>query len=445
MTRAYDRTLNVALRPPVRHPAARRGAAGGNALPVLHHAYRLHSQPGQRLHVRRDHGRTGHLLRVDGEAPARRRRHRPGAIRTWPIVGVFVPEGNQAFMFAQTEAARRAPPLGGRDRSPNCARKLASGAGHDGVPAKPAAHHRQRPVLHQRVPDDAAEREPPGDLQLGAAAGGQNARPAGIRRRELRPANRQPASDGGYRPRPRAGIGRHAGADSERALRLVREPPGVHHLHAGERIRGDHGGGAAVPAHAGSALETVHTFGAGRPHPARGSGAGAPHGRPAERESLRATAGGHCLVQSQAGLFAGRSGAARERGRARSAHARHHHHQFSGHRERIPALVPGPFGAADRGDPGDLHRAGDSVRELHPPHHDPLGPALGGVRRAADSATVPQRARSVRVCGADHAVRRGEEERHHDDRLRARGAERSSAAVRATRSTAAASCGSARS
>ncbi len=49
------------------------------------------------------------------------------------------------------------------------------------------------------------------------------------------------------------------------------------------------------------------------------------------------------------------------------------------------------------------------------------GLALGRVRRAADAEAVSQGAGSLRVRGIDHADGRGEEERHHDDRLRARG------------------------
>src|SRR5205814_8252379 len=48
--------------------------------------------------------------------------------------------------------------------------------------------------------------------------------------------------------------------------------------------------------------------------------------------------------------------------------------------------------------------------------------AFGSIRSAADAGALPQAARPVRLCRSDHAVRRGEEERHHDDRLCDRGA-----------------------
>ena len=144
------------------------------------------------------------------------------------------------------------------------------------------------------------------------------------------------------------------------------------------------------------------------------------------------------------GFSARTVGASGGRRDPRPAHAGHHQRQLPGNREGVPELLPEPDGAAGRGDPGDLHRAGHSVRELHPPHHDSLRPALGGLRRAADAGAVPQGARPVRVRRHHHAVRRGEEERHHDDRFRDRRAE-DRACRRTTPSGTAACCASARS
>ena len=92
---------------------------------------------------------------------------------------------------------------------------------------------------------------------------------------------------------------------------------------------------------------------------------------------------------------------------------------------RHSAGVPGqPAGvavpAAARG-PGDLHRAGNPVREFHPPAHDSVGPAVRGVRGAAHAVGVRHRAQRLCVRRRDHAGRPGQEERDHDDRLRPRG------------------------
>ena len=71
----------------------------------------------------------------------------------------------------------------------------------------------------------------------------------------------------------------------------------------------------------------------------------------------------------------------------------------------------------------DLHRARRSVRELHPPDHDSLRPAVRRVRRAAHAAASSSiELERLRVRRHHHADRHREEERDHDDRLRARGA-----------------------
>ena len=44
--------------------------------------------------------------------------------------------------------------------------------------------------------------------------------------------------------------------------------------------------------------------------------------------------------------------------------------KFPGNGEGVPGIVPGSVDPADRRDSGDLHRAGHSVRELHPSDHD---------------------------------------------------------------------------
>ena len=67
----------------------------------------------------------------------------------------------------------------------------------------------------------------------------------------------------------------------------------------------------------------------------------------------------------------------------------------------------------------DLHRARHPLRELHPSADHPDRPAVGGGRRAGDAAAVrhgPERDRHHRHPDAD---RHRQEERDHDDRLRA--------------------------
>ena len=64
---------------------------------------------------------------------------------------------------------------------------------------------------------------------------------------------------------------------------------------------------------------------------------------------------------------------------------------------------------------------GDPLRELHPPDHDPVGPAVGRRRRAVDADAAALRAVGHRDRRHHPADRHRQEERDHDDRLRAAG------------------------
>ena len=98
-----------------------------------------------------------------------------------------------------------------------------------------------------------------------------------------------------------------------------------------------------------------------------------------------------------------------------------------------------------RGAARDLRAARRALRELHPPADDPRRPAVGGGRRAADAEALrpgPDADRDHRHPAAD---RHREEERDHDDRLRARRAARRRAWRRTRRSARPACCASGRS
>ena len=90
----------------------------------------------------------------------------------------------------------------------------------------------------------------------------------------------------------------------------------------------------------------------------------------------------------------------------------------------------GPAAAARGRDLRDLPGARHALRELHPPAHDPLGPAVRGVRRAAHAADLRHGPERLRVRRHHHADRPREEERDHDDRLRARGRAQATASRR---------------
>ena len=60
-----------------------------------------------------------------------------------------------------------------------------------------------------------------------------------------------------------------------------------------------------------------------------------------------------------------------------------------------------------------LHRARRALRELHPPDHDSLGPAVGGPGSARDVVAVRERAQHLFVRRLDHADWHRQEERDH--------------------------------
>ena len=93
----------------------------------------------------------------------------------------------------------------------------------------------------------------------------------------------------------------------------------------------------------------------------------------------------------------------------------------------------------------DLHRARRAVRELHPSAHDPVDAAVGRRRRAAGADAVRLRPVGDRADRHRAADGHREEERDHDDRLRARSRAQRRACRRATRSCRRACCASARS
>ena len=95
--------------------------------------------------------------------------------------------------------------------------------------------------------------------------------------------------------------------------------------------------------------------------------------------------------------------------------------QFQGARGGVPELAGQPCDPARDRDHGRLHRAGDPLRELHPPDDDSLGPAVGRLRRARHAAALPHRPEHLRLRRHDHADRHRRKERDHADRLRARG------------------------
>ena len=145
------------------------------------------------------------------------------------------------------------------------------------------------------------------------------------------------------------------------------------------------------------------------------------------------------------GVALGQAVEAIREARAQRRPADHRRHRLPGHRAGLPATrCANQRAAAARRRDRHLYRARHSLRELHPPDHDPVRPAVGRHRRTAHADPVrhgPDGDRDHRRRDAD---RHRQEERHHDGGLRHR-PQRSRAWRRSRRSARRRSCASGRS
>ena len=154
----------------------------------------------------------------------------------------------------------------------------------------------------------------------------------------------------------------------------------------------------------------------------------------------RAVPGDQHLLQPGARRVARRGGRGHHRRPARDRHAAFHHDPFPGCGARLPEVARQPADADPRRHRHGLHRAGRALRELHPPGHDPVDPAVGRHRCALGADAGGRRSDG----GGHHrhraADRHRQEERDHDDRLRARCRTQRRQGAAARRSTRPACC-----
>ena len=240
-----------------------------------------------------------------------------------------------------------------------------------------------------------------------------------------------------------AALGVTANTIESAFLRCLRTTLGLDDLRTGERVQGAVGAGAAVPGrslgvvtallqvprHRGESIEWVGHDGdlrrvAGRVEwragTARHPGSRHRDHRSPDREPLRPALSGDDFVRAGARRVARhdpdpgrRSGESHPAGRGERS--------VPGCRQGVREFARQSGGAVDHRDHGRLHRAGDPLRELHPPADDPLGAAVGRLRRPGDAADLPHGSEHLCVRRDDHADRDRREERDHADRLRARG------------------------
>ena len=153
----------------------------------------------------------------------------------------------------------------------------------------------------------------------------------------------------------------------------------------------------------------------------------------------------HALLQPGAQRRAGGRGQGGRRGDAADRPALGHSRQLPGDRAGVRRLAVERALAHRRRAVRRLRRARNPVREPGPPDHDPLHAAVGRAGRAGGALRLPHRLQHHRAHRRGPAARHREEERHHDDRLRARGRATRRARARPRRSAAPACCASVRS
>ena len=250
-----------------------------------------------------------------------------------------------------------------------------------------------RPVA-QPVSVHAAGHRHRGALQVRAAARREDEADPRGRGRQQRPRAEEPADHHQHRPREggRARAERHAGRDG--AVQRVRLAAGVADLRAQQSVPGHPAGRSRVPEGPERAVDALRQGERRRELARPGEADSAEHAgddyedhRTDRREPLRAAAVGHDRVQQRRGLRARRR-RQRDSGGGQRHPARDDCHQVPGHGAGVPGFAAGHRPHPRDGDRRHLHRARDPLRELHPPDHHPVGPAVGRVRRPPDAVPL---------------------------------------------------------
>ena len=293
--------------------------------------------------------------------------------------GIAGGEHGHALPAAQAAPRARAH---GRPGHPEPAPQARPGAGDPGLPAEPAGHLRRRPGDQEPVPVHAAGHRRRRALSHGAA-GGRAAMQAlpGLHRRDDRPAAPQPAGQRRHRPRPGLDAGGLGRADRGRALQRLRLAADLDHLRADTNqyqvileLKPEYQRDAAAL----SLLYVRSSSGAlvpldalARDQPGLG---------PLSVNHFGQLPVGDHLLQPAAGRSRWATPWPSRTGWPAAMLPATITTSFQGTAQAFQSSIAGPRAAARRRGAGHLHGAGHPLRELHPPAHDPLGPA---VRRAS--------------------------------------------------------------
>ena len=221
----------------------------------------------------------------------------------------------------------------------------------------------------------------------------------------------------------------------------------VDHLHAAEPVPRRHGGGAALLAAPRDAARHLRALAHRRAGAARARSPATSPTRPARGEPPGPVPRGDALLQSRARESSLGDAVDGRRGQPRASSGLPATHPAAA--SRAPPRPSRPRCQRAAADPRRagrrLHRARHPLRELHPPDHDPLDPAVGRRGRAPGPAALRHRPERHRAHRHHPADRHRQEERDHDDRLRPRRRAQRGQDSRRRRSTRPACCASGRS
>src|SRR5581483_6178860 len=281
-------------------------------------------------------------------------------------------------------------------------------------------HQRRRAAEQRAVPvHDPGDRRRRG-RHVGAAPRGRAGATAAGRRRQQRPPGPRPRGDAHRRSRHRVPPRLDAAGDRRRALRRVRTAPGRGHLRPADPVPRRDGGRAALLAAARHAARPVRPLEHRRRGPAGGDRSLRALALHAVREPPGPVPGGDDFLQPRAGRRARRGGECRRAGRAPDRDAAVRARQLPGDGAGVSRVARERAAAHPGGARHGLHRARGALRELHPSDHDPLDASVRRRRRAPGADDLPhgpERDGDHRHAAPD---RHRQEERDHDDRLRAR-------------------------
>ena len=154
--------------------------------------------------------------------------------------------GNSGRMLVALKPRDERGPLARGDRAAAARGQRRSRHRHL-LPADPE-HQSRRQARQERVPVHAAIQRHRGALSRGARIARQDGATARPARRHHRPLHQEPAGDGRRRSREGRGLRPDHRPGAPGALQRLRLAPGRDHLHAGQRLPGDPGDEAGIPA-----------------------------------------------------------------------------------------------------------------------------------------------------------------------------------------------------